>query len=349
MKKSRNKQLILLLFLIGIIGVFSACGKTEKKEESKVEYYPFEPATEIKDGRKDIYVILKVLTSQYWQDIVKGITDAGIEKDCNIYVGADVGEGDWHAQKILLDQAVAEGADAIVLAPANSSTLSEYVAEVHAQGIPIILVDTILNDTESFDICYMTDNLQAGQLAAEEMIRLLKESGVSEDESISIAIQITSSSSQTVIDRLAGFNQYWSANAPENWKVLDEVKENGGDPAVAKQNSIDYLEEYPELRGVFGCNNSSTVGFVNGLTETGRNDVILVGFDYADETAALVASDDWTASVVVQNQYNMGYSGLEMADALINGNNSDYKFIDTETRVINHENYLEYEQSLAGE
>ena len=336
-------------FLICTMGVLGGCQEKEDDESVEKEYYAFEAATEIKDGQPNVYVILKVLTSQYWQDIVRGIADAAEEKGCNVYVGASVGEGDWEIQKKLLQQAAAGEADAILMSPGNSTMLSDTVADLHNQGIPVVLIDTILNNTDSFDTCYMTDNLQAGELAAQEMIRLLRDKGVSEEEPVGIAIQIASISSQTVIDRLAGFSQYWSSNAPRQWTILDEVKLNDGDMAVAKQNCIDFLESYPEIKGVFGCNNSSTVGFVQGLTELDRKDVILIGFDYADETAALVGSEEWQASTVVQNQYNMGYEGMMKAYAVMNGEDAGYKFIDTGTRVISRENHIEYQQNLAGE
>lgn len=343
MKKMKRAFLILWICVLCFL---PGC-EAEDTEEVASEYYEYEAVTEVKDGQPNVYVILKVLTSQYWQDIVRGITDAGNEVGANVYVSAVVSEGDWQTQQSLLEEAEDAGADAIILAPGSSSMLSEIANKIHSNGIPIILVDTILNDTDSFDTCYMTDNLQAGELAAEEMLRLLKANGLSEETSASIAIQITAVSSQTVIDRLAGFNQYWSVNAPANWKVLDEVKLNDGDVNVAQQNCIEFVENYSNVKGVFGCNNSSTVGFVNGLTKLDRNDIVLIGFDYADETAQLVASDKWQASVVVQSQYDMGYDGLMKAIELLNGNDAGYKFIDTGTRVINQENHIEYEQSIA--
>lgn len=342
---------LLAIFSICLLCLFSGCGKAETEEIdiADLEYFEFEAVTEIKEGQPDIYVVLKVLTSQYWQDIVKGVTDAGNDLGCNVYIGSSVGEAEWQIQQQLLEEAVEAGADAIVLAPGNSSALSECVSQIHSEGIPVVLVDTILNDTDAFDTCYMTDNLHAGELAAEEMIRLLRENGVSEEESASIAIQISSVASQTLIDRLAGFNQYWALNAPQSWKVLDEVKSNNGDASVAKQNCIDFLNDNPDLKGVFGCNNSSTVGFANGLTESGRTDIIMLGFDYADETAELVGSDEWKASSVVQNQYDMGYEGLKKIVEILDGQDVGYKFIDTGTRVITQENHIDYEQSLAGD
>ena len=334
-------------FILGAAVLMTGCGSGKDSPAETAEVQGFEPVTQIKDGQKNVYVILKVMTSQYWQDIIDGITKAGLDSGCNVYVGGPLGEGDWEDQAKLLDEAVNEHkADAVILSPASSSALVGKIGEIYKNGTPVILVDTIING-EDYNTCYMTDNLQAGGLAAEEMLDQLISSGLSEEDSASIAIQITSTSSQTVIDRLAGFNSYWSVNAPENWKVLDEVKLNNGDKEKAKQNCIDLLEAYPDIKGFFGCNNSSTVGFVNGLNEKGREDVVLVGFDYADETAALVASDKHRVSTIVQNQYNMGYDGLMNAVDIINGGQSDYKFVDTGAVVINHGNYKQYEAEVS--
>ncbi len=346
-----NKKFSVIMLCAAM--VLSGCAKTDEKAGNtsggETTVYEFEPANEIKDGQPDIYVVLKVMTSQYWQDIIQGVADAGDELGCNIYVGGPESEGDWEGQERLLEEAVNEhDADGIVLAPASSAALVDITNEIYGKGIPIALVDTIINN-ESFDTCYMTDNLQAGELAAEEMLHQLRELGVSEDEKAEIAIQITSTSSQTVIDRLAGFNQYWSTNAPANWTVLDDVKLNDGNKDRAKQNCIDFIEQYPNLKGMFGCNNSSTVGFVNGINEKGVNNIALVGFDYADETAALIAKEAQHASTIVQNQYNMGYEGLKTVFSVLDGETVDYKFIDTGTVVINRDNQQEYEQSEAGD
>jgi ribose transport system substrate-binding protein len=316
---------------------------------TEAEYQDFVPLTEIKNGRLNVYVVLKVLSGQYWEGLADGIKDAGDLRDCNVYLGGPIGEGDWQTQDKLLNQAFTSGADAILLAPASSTALADTIDEIHSSGVPVILVDTILNDTSGFDTCYMTDNLQAGELAAEEMINQLTASGVDAGDEIQIAIQIASVSSQTVIDRLAGFNQYWSTNAPHTWSVIDEVKINNGDKAKAEQNCLDLLAEYPGVKGVFGCNNSSTIGFVSGLEKSGRDDVVLVGFDYADETAAFIANENHYASTMVQNQYDMGYKGLEHAIDIIDGQENEYKFVDTNLVVINRLNQTEYEKGLAGD
>lgn len=337
---------ICMILLAGIMGIFApGCQESDKQQaenaENYGEYIPFEAATEIVSGRDDIYAVLKVVTSQYWQDIIKGMTDAANEKDCNLYVGGCVVESDYAVQAQMMEEAKNRGAEAIVLSPANSNELVEPVKRIHDSGIPVILVDTILNG-EDYDTCFMTDNLKAGAMAAEEVIRLMRENGVMDYEDARIAVQIASESSQTIIDRIAGFNQYWSVYAPPTWELIDDIKVNDGDLKKAKQNCLDFIDEYPDLKAVVGCNNSSTVGFVQGLKESGRTDIVLSGFDFADETAEFIKSPDWKAATVVQRQYNMGYDGTLMAVDLINGASPDYKFADTGVLIVNSGNYDSY-------
>lgn len=337
---------ILALMLAGILGsLASGCQKDDNQQSeadsSYGEYIPFEAVTDIVSGRDDIYAVLKVVTSQYWQDIIRGMTDAANEKNCNLYVGGCIVESDYAVQEQMMKEAKNRGAEAIILSPANSNHLIEPVRKIHDSDIPVILVDTILNG-EDYDTCLMTDNLKAGAMVAEEVIRLMHEKGVPDYEDAQIAVQIASESSQTIIDRIAGINQYWAVYAPPAWKLIDDIKVNDGDIEKARQNCLDFIDQYPDLKAVVGCNNSSTVGFVLGLKESGRTDIILSGFDFADETAELIKSDEWTASTLVQRQYNMGYDGAIMAADLINGGSTDYKFVDTGVLIVNSENYDSY-------
>ena len=344
------KKIVGAVFGICILSIsllLSGCEREKPLPDvPSEEIADFEPVTEVKDGRKNIYVVLKVMTSQYWQDVIAGVTDASKETDCNVYVGGAIGEGDWESQRELINKAVNEcNADAFVVAPSSSSKLIETIGGVYESGRPVVLVDTIING-ESFETCYMTDNISAGELAAKEMLKIMTENGVSKEEQIYIAMQIPSMSSQTIIDRLAGFNQYWAINAPGNWHILDDIRLNNGDKERAKEIAVDLLKEHPDIKCFLGCNNSATVGFANALKEMDRSDILMVGFDYSDEIAELVASDKFKASTIVQNQYDMGYDGLKQASDILDGKKSEYKFVDTGIVVIGHDNYKEYEAEV---
>ncbi|MGN1090642.1 MAG: substrate-binding domain-containing protein, partial [Huintestinicola sp.] len=220
------KKIMLKIFLFAALctSLLAGCSESDPTSEAEAAEIPeFTKETEIIEGRKNIYLIVKNITSSYWQVIIDGVRDAGNELDCNIYSSGSTSEIQWELQSSLIDKAIAEGADAIIFAPNDSVMLSSKVSEVYCSGMPVVLVDTVVN-TEDYTICYMTDNLYAGQNAAKEMLKRFEEFGISNDEEAYVAIQIGAISSQTISERLAGFCQYWTKYAPENWKILDEVK-----------------------------------------------------------------------------------------------------------------------------
>ncbi len=329
------KRILAILLSIVLCGLMTGCqtNETAQVERSAPDFMPL---TEIVDGRDNVYLIVKVLeNSSYWDVIIEGAKDAGNALDCNVYYSGSYVETDWASHERLLNEASAAGADAIVLAPDDSVNLSGKIDEIYQQGIPLVLIDTIAN-TENYDVCYMTDNLMAGQEAAKEMLSLLEKQGTDTSEPAQVGIQVGATSSLTIIERLAGFFQYWSKYAPPDWEVIPDIKCNEGDTEKALACAEELLE-YPELKGVFGANNGSTVGFAKAIREQERTDVAIVGFDYSEEIAGLIMDDDYIASSILQKQYDMGYRGVETALSLKDGEKMPVKFIDTGVIIVNQD------------
>ena len=223
--------------------LFCLAGCEQKESDTVTEFEaapPFSPLTEIKEGRKNIYLIIKTLNSDYWDVVVDGAKAGGENFDCNVYYSGCNIENDWESQSRLMEEAVAAGADALLLSPNDSVRLSAEIEKVYSQGVKIVLVDTIAI-TDSYDVCYMTDNLMAGQLASAEMISQLHEKGYSDDENIQVGVQVCATATQTINERLAGFLQYWSNNAPDNWTVISDIKFNEGDVDRGCQCTEDLL------------------------------------------------------------------------------------------------------------
>ncbi len=332
-----NKRAASLL--CSAVIVLTAC-TSDKAPEMTAEIKPAPPFQELNmnvEGRNNIYLIVKNLESSYWQVIIKGARDAGDLYDTNIYYSGSYIETDWEGQARLMQEAVDAGADAIILAPDDSVMLSEKIGEVYDAGIPTILIDTTAN-TEKYDICYMTDNLMAGRIAAAEMINRLEDLGHTNEDHLQIGIEIGAVTSQTISERLAGFIMYWSDNSPENWELVTDIKCNEG---IAEKSAVvaqELLDEYPNIRGLFGTNNSSTVGLATAVKDNGRTDIAIVGFDYSDEIAELITSDEYSAATVLQQQYLMTKLGVEAANILIDGGTLERKFVDTGVIAVNHDN-----------
>lgn len=111
----------------------------------------------------------------------------------------------------------------------------------------------------------MTDNIDAGEMAAKEMLELLYDAGNSPTDPLEVGIQLSSDSSQAMVNRVSGFLNFWAGNAPEQWEIVQDIRVNGGDTKKAQSDASALLRENADIKGFFGCNNTSTVGIVNTL------------------------------------------------------------------------------------
>lgn len=291
-----------------------------------------------KSDKATIYFLTKILGNQYWSVVEEGAKAAAAELGVNLVVTGLASEAEIEKQVQQLQDAVSAKAAAIVIGPVDSTAMANPVSDAFKSGIPIITVDTMIN-TEDYSAALMTNNVEAGKVAAKEMIDRMKAANISETEKAQIAVQIGSSGSQTIIDRLAGFNEYWTANAPAAWEVLNnDIKVNDGDITKAVGFTQDFLTSYPDLKGVFGPNNGSTVGFVTGLKEANRTDLVMVGFDFSAEIEQMIKEGQFEVATVLQKQYLMGYEGVKTAFDLAQGKAPAEKLIDTGVMVVDKTN-----------
>lgn len=339
MSKIRTCLLISFGAASFLLGGCSGASKTEVEtaEESAVVEYS---CISHPESEKKIYVILKNYHGAYWEKVIDGITEAAAEMDEGVYLGGIDNETDISGQIGLMDEAVKQGADGILLAPANSNSLMDSCKNVRDKDIPLVLIDSSINSSE-FDVCYMTDNMDAGEMAAKKMLEQLYDAGNSPLDPLEVGIMLSSDTSQAMVNRVSGFLDYWANYAPEQWDVAQDIPINGGSIKKAQADAGKLLKENGNIKGIFGCNNTSTVGIVNTLLEEERTDVTLVGFDLADETRELILNPDYRAVTVLQKQDQMGYLGMLSLDSFIKGEKSEQKYFDTGVTMVDSEYLME--------
>ena len=75
--------------------------------------------------------------------------------DAGVYLGGIDNETDIDGQISLMEKAVKEGADGILLAPANSNSLADSCEKVRKKKIPVVLIDSSINSTESVSYTHL--------------------------------------------------------------------------------------------------------------------------------------------------------------------------------------------------
>ena len=274
MRRTKAYRLIFVGVASVLLGGCSGSSKANMEEAAEQPAVVDYTCISNPESDKQIYVILKNYHGAYWEKVIDGITEAAKKLDEAVYLGGIDNETDISGQIDLMNQAMEQGADGILLAPADSNSLEDSCQKVREKDIPVVLIDSSINSSE-FDACYMTDNIDAGEMAAKEMLELLYDAGNSPTDPLEVGIQLSSDSSQAMVNRVSGFLNFWAGNAPEQWEIVQDIRVNGGDTKKAQSDASALLRENADIKGFFGCNNTSTVGIVNTLFEEERTDVVL--------------------------------------------------------------------------
>ena len=121
--------------------------------------------------------------------------------------------------------------------------------------------------------------------------------------------------------------------ALEGWEdVL--YRFDGGNVEKAQSDAKKLIDQHENLKGIFGCSNTSTIGIASELLEENRKDIVLVGFDMADITVQIIQNPDYFAGTLMQRQDQMGYLGLTALYDFVSGSRYEQKYFDTGVVLI---------------
>lgn len=221
-----------------------------------------------------------------------------------------------------INNAVAGGAEAILLAANGPDAVTAALEEADAAGVKIVYVDSAADFPGVQTLA--TDNKAAGTIAGEEMIKALEANGITEGK---IGIVNVNAATASTVAREEGFRAAFEGT---NFELL-ETQYGDGDAAKSKDIAANYITQ--GCVGIFSANEGSTVGTGNAIQEAGQT-VIGVGFDKSDTILNLI-KNGYILCTMAQNPDVMGYEGIQTAVKALEGEDVGEEFIDTGVSVIN--------------
>ena len=339
-----KKMWALLIYACILAGGVAGCGNqaepqgtvTQKVAEAPAKQ-DFKAVTTVKSGQKNVYAVVKAMNGNYWKKVIAGMKKAGEENGVNVYVGGVNKDGNWELQRAMLIDAQAKKADSIILGAADSMRLTETTKNLRADKLPVVLVDTMMN-TEDYDASYMTNNLAAGAEVAKKMVELLKESGVSEDEEITVVMHVSNLASRTISERLDSTIANWYNLAPKKWKISKAYLINYGDEQTAGELVEKTLQD-KSVKGIIACNNSSTKATIAAVMKEGRKDLAVMGFDLSEPAVAALKDGSYHFATIAQNPEKMGYEAVKAAAALADGKAVSERDVNTGITIMDAKNF----------
>lgn len=327
-EKSINKLLFIIICIV-CMSFITACdmNNVNSNETKDIEYSFKKPYEKFPEG-KNVYIIFPSSSEKYWQMAEAGTMIASSNYRCNAYSARCSRTMTAEDQIEFIDMAVKAGADSIILGPVDSQKLAVSVDRVREAGIPIAILDSEV-DTRSYDVSYMTDNLQAGKIAAEEILTMMYEDGVSEMEKLKVAIEVGDKQSPNENERLAGFIQYWVMNAPKNWSIMSSINDVSKDENEAETQANTILSTNENVRVFYGTDETSTEGLARVVVSDKRKDIYMAGFGYTTSIKKLVEDSEYKAVALLQNAYLMGYNAVVATSNVMSGVEMTSKYVDT--------------------
>ncbi|RCW88928.1 ABC transporter substrate-binding protein [Paracoccus lutimaris] len=253
-------------------------------------------------------LISKGFQHQFWQAVKAGADKAGAELGVTVTFEGPDNETQVDKQMDMLAAALANKPVAIGFAALDSQAAIPLLRQAQEAKIPVIAFDSGV-DSDIPVALASTDNVAAAALAADKMAELIGDAG-------KVAVVAHDQTSRTGVDRRDGFvNRMKEAHS--GIEVV-AIEYGGGDHLKSTEITKALLAAHPDLKGIFGTNEGSAIGVVNGVRELGSKGITIVGYDSGKAQTDAIR-EGLMAGAITQNPVGIGYETVKAAVAAAKG------------------------------
>lgn len=244
-------------------------------------------------ANKKIAFVMGAESDPFFQAMKVGAEAAAKANNIDLIWQGDPSEYSPATQIPVVDQVLAQKPDALVLIPTDPTALQASVAKAKAAGIPVINVDTRVNDLTDVLSFITGDNADGGAKAADALAKAIK---YKKGKTYQVVVGLTSATATTNVARLDGFSKRIAKKYP-GIKIVDKAYSQS-QPAKANTNVSNWLTKYPKLAGIFAIDGTNAAGAAAAIQAKGlKGKVALVGYDAYKANVDLIGKGVFTALV----------------------------------------------------
>ena len=268
------------------------------------------------DDRPTVALVMKSLANEFFKTMEEGARAHHEEHadEYNLKVVGIKNETDVAQQIDYVEQMMAQGVDAIVIAPADSKALVPVCKRAMDAGVVVVNIDNkfdreVLADKDVKIPFVGPDNRKGAKLAGAYLAARLEP----DDK---VAIIEGAPNAFNGIQRKQGFEDAMIAGN------IDIVSSQTGYWETGKAEPIAsaLINEHPDLKAILCANDSMALGAVAALSAAGRlDDVHVVGFDNIAAVQELLREGK-VLCTVDQHGDQLAVYGIEYALEMLEGN-----------------------------
>ena len=277
-------------------------------------------------GGARIGLSVSTLNNPFFVTLRDGAQSAADEAGAELIVSD--AQNDTAQQQDDIQNFVTQQVNVILVNPVDSDAVVPAIEAANQANIPVIALDRGASGGE-LATTIASDNVQGGNLAGEELIRLVGSGSVAQLEGTPGA--------DPARDRGQGFQD--AIDAQSAVEVVASQSANF-DRAEGLNVAENILQANPDIAGIFAQNDEMALGAVQALGDSAGDDVKVVGFD-AIEDALSAIQDGTMNATVAQQPAEIGSLGVENAISVINGESVEEN-IPVEVQLVTQENVSEF-------
>ena len=289
------------LFSILVVSVLAAACSSSAVSQA--------PGGSSSGAKPYIPVISKGFQHQFWQAVKKGAEDQAAKENVTITFEGPENESQVDKQMEMLQTALDKKPAAICFAALDSKAAVPLLQKAKAANIPVVGFDSGV-DSDIPVTTAATDNIAAAGAAADRMGELIGGSG-------KVGVIVHDQTSRTGIDRRDGFINEMKKKYP-NVQIIGP-QYGGGDQLKSTDLTKAMIQGNQDIKGIFGANEGSAIGVLNGVKELGKNGkIVVIGYDSGQQQIDAVKSGV-EAAAITQNPIGIGAKCVEAAVKAIKG------------------------------
>jgi ABC-type sugar transport system substrate-binding protein len=281
-------------------------------------------------GAENIAAVIKGLDNPFFQTMQQGIEGRAKELDVTVTTQAAANMGDATGQADRLAAMALQDYGCYIVNPISVSNLVQALVPLATKNVPIINIDSAIDpgqaEAAGFSVTtYIgTDNVAAGRLAGEEMLRIIPEGS-----KVALIAGIVGDLGSNA--RIQGFKE----STEGKLEIVNMVSADW-DREKALTAATDIMQANPDLAGIFAANDIMALGAQRAVEATGKTDVKVIGLDGIVDAMKSVEAGG-LAATVAQYPYIVGAMGVEACKAAAQGATLPAK-VDAPVLVVNKDN-----------
>jgi ribose transport system substrate-binding protein len=287
------------------------------------------PPAAPKTGPLTIAFIVKSTTDPFWLRTIDGAKQRAADLNVDLKVFAPATEADVAEQVAIVEDAIQQKVDGIVLAPSDSNALAGAVKEANAAGIPVAVIDTAVVGADYLTFT-ATDNFKGAGLVADFIGQKLGGKG-------KVAALGCTQTVSTCRDLLTGFLA--SLEKYPDIKLVAAPMDVVPYQDKGYNATTDIITANPDLGAIFSFGGPANQGAVQAVKDS-KASVVVVGRNASPEDLQDIKNGDMAASMA-QFPDQMGAIGVQSIVDFFAGK-SVPKFIDSGVDLVTLENLSKF-------